>query len=76
MPRPPINEEKRRKGVSISLRQDILELADGTDNKSKFFEQSVDACKGIAEIIDELRGKKLKAPDAFEEIGDIIDAHG
>lgn len=74
MSRPPLKEEKKRKGVSISLRQDILGLADGTDNKSKFFEQSVEACQGITKVIKELRGKKLKASDALEEIEDIIDA--
>ena len=74
MSRPPLREAKKRKGVSISLRQDILSLADGTDNESKFFEQSVEACQGIKEVMKELRGKKLKASDALEEIEDIIDA--
>ncbi len=74
MPRPSLHEDKKRKGVSISLRQDILKLADETDNKSKFFEQSVEVCQGIVEVIKELRKKKLKASDALEEIEDIVDA--
>ena len=73
MARPTINENKKRKGVSISLRQDILVLADMTDNKSKFFEQSVEVCQGISEAIKELRNRKIKSSTALEEISDIID---
>ncbi len=73
MSRPPLKEEKKRKGISISLRQDILRLADDTDNKSKFFEQSVEVCQSISEIMKELSSKKLKAADALEEIADVMD---
>ena len=74
MARPTLSDEKKRKSVSISLRQDILALAEETGNKSQFFERSVEACKGILELMNDLREGKAKKADVLEEIEDIVDA--
>jgi len=74
MGRPTIDDSKKRKTVSISLRQDILELADQTDNKSRFFERSVETSRGILELMDALRAGKAKRGDVLEEIEDIVDS--
>jgi hypothetical protein len=71
-----MNDDKKRRAVSISLRPDILALADATANKSQFFEQSVEACRGILELMNELRRGKAKRADVLEEIEDIVDAWG
>lgn len=74
MARPTLRADKKRKAVSISLRQAILKMAEETGNRSQFFERSVEACSGILELMSDLRSGKATRADVLEEIGDIIDA--
>ncbi len=74
MGRPALKEEAKRQTVSITVRPDILALAETSSNKSQFFERSVEACRGILELMQELQAGKAKRADVLEEIEDIVDA--
>lgn len=55
MGRPKMVDELKRKARSISVRQEILDLAKGAKNTSVFFEDSVDVCLSISEIVASAR---------------------
>ena len=74
MGRPTLSEAKKRKAVSISLKKEVLALAESTGNKSQFFERSVEACTGIRELMAALKAGEASRADVLEEIEDIVDA--
>ncbi|MCX6127892.1 MAG: hypothetical protein NTX25_02365 [Proteobacteria bacterium] len=66
MGRPRIEDTKKRKARSISVRQEILKMAESAKNTSVFFESSVDCCKSINDIMastltSEQRNEKIQA---------------
>ena len=73
MSRPKINPNKKRIAVSVSLRPDIIDLAEKTENKSRFFEVSVDIAKSLRELVDEIKKQKIDFVDATEELEDLLD---
>lgn len=72
MGRPKLKEASKKKALSISVAQDILDLASKVDNKSVFFERSVRCCNGIVQTIAALDSGKLRPSQALEDIEDIM----
>lgn len=74
MPRPKLKDEsKRRKGISISLRSDILDkLEKEAENKSKYIEASIEACEAISIILSKHFDNDYDPKEALEDIDDAI----
>lgn len=73
MGRRKLDNRKKRKQISISVRPDILELAERTDNSSRFFERSVECANGIRQVIEKIQSGEFSNDRAWEEIEDIVD---
>jgi hypothetical protein len=73
MSRPKINPNKKRVAVSVSLRPDIIDLAERTENKSRFFEVSVDVAKSLKSLLEDIKEHKINFEDATEELEDLMD---
>ena len=67
MGRPKMVDELKRKARSISVRQEILDLAKGAKNTSVFFEDSVDACLRISEIVANAAGTPEERETAVKD---------
>ena len=74
MARPKIKEEKKRASVSISVRQDTMQLAKDAGNSSRFFEQAADSMMAIGSLMSDLSCGRAKRADVLEDIEDIIDS--
>ncbi|MBI2601881.1 MAG: hypothetical protein HYW48_02395 [Deltaproteobacteria bacterium] len=59
--------------MSVSLRPDIVELAERTENKSKFFETSVDVVMSLRELVAELKKRKMDITRATQDLEDLVD---
>lgn len=73
MSRPKMKDEKKRITISISVAPDVAELAEKTDNKSKFIDRSVHGMRATAMIIAQLRKREISLEAAMEEIEDYAD---
>lgn len=75
MGRPKINEKKRRVTISVSVSQDVKELAERSENASRFFERSVNTCRAINDVLSQIgEGKTTKEVvlGALEDIEDLM----
>lgn len=71
--RPKMKEAKKRVPMSVSVAPKVIELAESTENKSKFIETSVLSMSAIAELMKKLRAKELSLESFMEEIEDLSD---
>lgn len=73
MGRPKMKEEKRRVSLNVTLSSSAIDLAEKTENKSKFIDKSVLSMSVLAQLISQLRGGGLSLEKAMEEIEDLVD---
>lgn len=75
MGRPKISEKSKRVPISVSVSQDVKELAERSENASRFFERSVNTCRAINDVLAQLgEGKTTKEAvlGALEDIEDLM----
>jgi hypothetical protein len=74
MARPKIKEDKKRASISITVRQDTMQLAKEAGNSSRFFEQAADSMMAIGSLMSDLTCGRAKRAEVLEDIEDIIDS--
>ncbi len=73
MGRPKIKEEKKRVSLNVTLSANAIELAEKTDNKSKFLDKSVLSMAALSQLVSQLRTRGISLEDAMEEVEDLVD---
>ena len=71
MVRAKIKDERKRVDVTISIRQDVVALANKADNASRLYENSVNICQSISILMKKLKAGKANIDDVMNDISDL-----
>lgn len=71
--RPKMKEAKKRVQLSVSLAPNVAQLAEKTENKSKFLDNSVMSIQAVAMVIAKFRKKDMSLEEAMIELEDLVD---
>jgi hypothetical protein len=72
MGRPKIPQKDRRMCLSVSLKPEILALAEQTANRSHFMETSVEVCRAVSQALGKLREGDITKKAFMEDVEDAV----
>lgn len=73
MGRPKMKEAKLKVSLNVTVAPRVNDLAEKTENKSRFIEKSVLSMAALQQLVHDLRSRSLSLEACMEEIEDLVD---